>query len=175
MREFGRKHKLVLAAAVLWSAAAGNGCAAVAANTNANRSTGQGGTPRNTAGTSGLVLEQNVTPAVMAPGDTLHVTLTVRNPGDAPLAVRFTSGCLYGFGLWDLAGDGGGAILAPEPPMCTMNAPTVTFAPGESREQSFTWVWDGSHPAPGSYTVRAGLGPRGLREAAGDNMVRLEP
>ncbi|MCB1184772.1 hypothetical protein KDM41_15190, partial [bacterium] len=120
-------------------------------------------------GASGLVLTAEVGPLVLAPGDTLRTVLQVTNPGGDPLAVRFASGCLYGFALRDAAG----AVVAPESPMCTMNAPVITFAAGESVVSGEVWVWDGAQPPPGEYDLTCGLGPRGEREHTTPVRIRL--
>lgn len=124
---------------------------------------------RQVVGRSGLTLGVEVESARLAVGETLVAVLTVANDRDEAHSVRFTSGCLYGFGLWDASGE----LVAPAPPMCTMNAPVVEFAAGEVAEHRFEWKWDGSSVEPGMYLLKAGIGPRGELDSSAGVEVEL--
>jgi len=50
----------------------------------------------------------------------------------------------------------------------------VTYEPGEVVERRFTWTWDGRHPAPGTYQLKAGLGRLGEIAWAPPLEVRLD-
>jgi hypothetical protein len=104
-----------------------------------------------------LVLAVSVEPAVIEWGGTLQIRLTVTNESDAPVVKGFGSGCIYGFALRDSHGN----RVAPPPRICTMNAPTVTCAPGEVVAGEFQWTWDDPNIAPGDYYVEAGFGAMG--------------
>ena len=119
--------------------------------------------------TTGLEFGLAVEPQVVEPGATIAMVLTVINPREVPHAVQFTSGCMYGFGLWNAEGE----LVAPPPPMCTMNAPVVEFGAGEVVERRFEWVWDEGDVAPGTYFLKAGIGPRGEIESSAGVEVRL--
>ncbi|MDH3198857.1 MAG: hypothetical protein OEO21_11530, partial [Candidatus Krumholzibacteria bacterium] len=84
---------------------------------------------------SGLDLDATVEPLVLNRGDTLFVQLTVTNNSIATIVQHFGSGCIYGFGLWDSEGE----LVAPPPPVCTMNAPTVRYKPGGVVVRTFEW------------------------------------
>ncbi len=118
---------------------------------------------------TGLRLEMKVEPRVLEPGESISIELTVLNPGPEPISVSFNSGCLYGFGLWNQDGE----LVAPESPICTMNAPIIRYEPGEVVKRSFRWEWDGRQLAPGVYEFRAGLGRRGQIESAPPVGIRL--
>lgn len=93
----------------------------------------------------------------LSAGEELVVRLTVSNPGPEAISRRFNSGCIYGFALIDDQGE----AVAPPPPICTMNVPTISWAAGEEVVQEFRWRWEAGDPPAGNYRVRAGLGPRG--------------
>ncbi len=105
----------------------------------------------------------------VAAGETLVVNLSVTNEREVAQFVQFTSGCLYGFGIWHEDGE----LVAPPPLMCTMNAPVVEYGPGEIVAREFKWTWDGRSPAPGVYSLKAGLGPRGERDSSAAVEIRL--
>jgi len=126
-----------------------------------------GGPQRSSA--SGLAVDVEVQPSVLARGETLHVRITVKNESDAPVVRHFASGCIYGFALWSEEGE----LVAPPPPICTMNAPTVRYAPGETVNRKFQWVWDDPDIGPGTYLLVAGIGRRGEVESAPAVTVRL--
>src|SRR5262245_46022897 len=70
----------------------------------------------------------------LAPGEPLHFTAVVTNTGDARGVLNFAGGCMTNFVVLDRSG----VIwddLAMSQRVCTENAPTLEFAPGESR----TW------------------------------------
>jgi hypothetical protein len=94
---------------------------------------------------------------VLDRGGTLHIRLTVTNESSAPMVRGFSSGCIYGFAVLDSKGN----RLAPPPRVCTLNAPTVTYAPGEVLTSEFRWTWDDPSIEPGHYFVEAGFGPTG--------------
>jgi hypothetical protein len=119
--------------------------------------------------TTGLEFGLAVEPEVVKPGTTISMVLTVVNPREVPHSVQFSSGCMYGFGLWNAAGE----LVAPPPPMCTMNAPVVEFGAGEVVERRFEWVWDEGDVAPGTYFLKAGIGPRGEFESSAGVEVHL--
>ena len=132
-------------------------------------SSGEMANERPVLGRSGLTLGVEVESARIAVGENLVVVLTVANDRDEPHSVRFTSGCLYGFGLWNAEGE----LVAPPAPMCTMNAPVVEFGAGEIVEKRFEWKWDGSNLAPGTYLLKAGIGPRGELDSSVGVEVQL--
>ena len=101
-----------------------------------------------------LVLDVIAEPALLAQGGTLHIRLTVTNESDIPVWKGFTSGCIYGFTVRDSHGE----RVAPPPRICTANAPTRTYAPGEVVTVEFQWTWDDPNIEPGSYYVEAGFG-----------------
>lgn len=110
---------------------------------------------------SDLKLELWAASTSLSRGDTLSVQLTVTNQHNSPYSKGFSSGCVYGFGLWSASG----VLVAPPPPVCTMNAPIVKFEPWEVRSIEFRWVWSDSLIEPGSYQLYAGFGPRGIYES----------
>ena len=120
--------------------------------------------------TQGLVVEATTGTTVLARGETLHIKLTVTNEGDVDVVKHFASGCIYGFSLVNEQGE----TVAPPPPVCTMNAPTVRYAPGEEVTREFQWVWDDPDIEPGTYRLVAGLGPRGEQESAPSVEIHLE-
>jgi hypothetical protein len=74
----------------------------------------------------------------LAPGEPLHFTAVVTNTGDARGVLHFSSGCGSNF----LVLDRSGVIwddLAMSHRACTQDAPTLEFAPGESRTWGGTW------------------------------------
>ena len=94
----------------------------------------------------------------LAPGQPLQCTLVVSNAGDARGALGFSSGCQINF----LVRDESGVVwddMAMALRICTQDAPTVEFAPGQSR----TWgcTWDQGTPtgpaAPGDYHIEVTL------------------
>jgi hypothetical protein len=117
-----------------------------------------------------LTLDVEAKPLTIGWGDSLHIRLTVSNTSNTTVVKHFGSGCIYGFSLWDSEGE----HVAPPPRICTMNAPTVKYAPGESVQIDFQWVWDDMDIKPGTYFLLAGLGPRGENESAPPIEVRLE-
>jgi len=56
--------------------------------------------------------------------------------------------------------------------MCTMNAPTVTYGPGEVVVTDFEWTWDDPNIALGDYYVEAGFGEGGEGGAVVDIRLR---
>lgn len=96
---------------------------------------------------------------VLAPGDTITVTVTITNTLDEPVGVSFSSGCTSGWSLWwgmaRVDGSAGG---------CTMAPVSRVFGPGRLPSRSFTWTWDPTRIEPGSYTLIAGLGADGRLE-----------
>lgn len=119
---------------------------------------------------SGLVLDAVAEPLLLKRGETLHITATVTNETNAPVVKGFASGCIYGFALRNI----GGELVAPPPPICTQNAPTVRYAPGEVVTLEFRWAWDDPDIEPGVYFVVAGFGERGEGELAPPVEVRLQ-
>ncbi len=119
---------------------------------------------------SALVLDVEARPSVLGRGDTLYIRLTVTNESDAPAVKHFASGCILGFSLWNLQGE----LVAPPPPICTLNAPTVKYAPGEVVIAEWQWVWDDPNIEPGTYLLVAGFGPRGEHESAPSIEIRLQ-
>jgi hypothetical protein len=105
---------------------------------------------------SELVLDVTVEPAVIEPGGTLHIRLTVTNPRDAAVWTGFADGCVYGFTVRN----GSGEIVAPPPRFCPQKPEEVTFAPREVVVLEFPWTWDDSKIEPGTYSVFAGFGVR---------------
>ena len=100
----------------------------------------------------------NLASSSLAPGEPLHFTVAVTNTGDAGGVLHFSSGCGTNF----LVLDRGGVIwddLAMSLRVCTANAPTLEFAPGESR----TWggTWDQQTPtgptAAGDYRIQVSV------------------
>ena len=118
---------------------------------------------------AGLVLDVVVEPLLLERGETLYIRLTVTNKSDAPVWRGFSSGCIYGFAIWH-----SGELISPPPPICTLNAPTVTYAPGEVITGEFQWTWDDPDIKPGVYHVVAGFGPRGEGPSAPAVEVRLQ-
>lgn len=118
----------------------------------------------------GLDLAMTAEPTVIPFEGTIHITLTVTNDTDEPITHGFSSGCVYGFGLYD----GNDRLVAPPPPICTMNAPVITYEPGEVVMGNFEWTWDDPGLKPGTYTLRAGFGPRGEFESAAPITIHLE-
>jgi hypothetical protein len=116
----------------------------------------------------GLVLAVTVEPLVLERGGTLHVRLTVTNESDVAVVKGFASGCIYGFAVRDRNGD----RVGPPPRFCTMDAPTVTYGPGEVAISEFQWTWDDSNIAPGDYYVEAGFGESGEGGAAVEIRLR---
>jgi hypothetical protein len=106
---------------------------------------------------SELVLDVTAEPAVLEPGDTLHIRLAVKNPRDAPVWTGFADGCIFGFTVRN----GLGEVVAPPPRVCTQRPEVVKFAPKEVIVAEFRWRWDGSKLAPGTYSVFAGFGVTG--------------
>ena len=74
----------------------------------------------------------------LAPGEPLHFTAVVTNTGDARGALLFADGCMMNFLVLDRSG-----VIWDEVAMShrvwTQNAPTLEFAPGESRTWGGTW------------------------------------
>lgn len=105
----------------------------------------------------GLVLDVTAEPLVLERGGTLQIRLTVTNESDVPIVRGFTSGCIYGFAVLDSEGN----RLAPPPRICTLDAPTVTYAPGEVVTREFRWTWDDPNIEPGDYYLEAGFGRMG--------------
>lgn len=116
----------------------------------------------------GLTLAVTADPLTLERGGTLHIRLTVTNESKAPLTKGFGSGCIYGFTVRDSDGN----RVAPPPRFCTMNAPTVTYGPGEVVIAEFQWTWDDSNIAPGDYYVEAGFGEAGEGGPAVDIRLR---
>ena len=104
-----------------------------------------------------LELSVEAEPLTISWSESVRIRLTVKNPSDAPVVKGFSSGCIYGFSL--LSADG--EVVAPPPRTCTMNAPTVTYAPNSLEELEFQWTWDDKDIKPGTYRLVAGFGPRG--------------
>lgn len=121
--------------------------------------------------TQGLVVEATTESTVLARGETLHIHLTVTNEGDVDVVEEFSNGCKYGFSLWNEQGE----LVAPPEPVCTMDAPTVAYAPGEVVTSDFQWVWDDPDITPGTYRLVAGLGRRGQQKSAPPVEIHLEP
>lgn len=115
-------------------------------------------------------LEVTAESMVLRRGETLHIRLTVTNESDAPAVKHFANGCIYGFSLWTRQGE----LVAPPPPVCTLNAPTVRYAPGEVVIREFQWVWDDPNIEPGTYLLVAGFGPRGEHEPSPSVEIRLQ-
>ena len=91
----------------------------------------------------------------IAPGEPLRFTAVVTNTGDAKGVLHFSSGCGSNF----LVLDGSGVIwddLAMSKRVCTQDAPTLEFAPGESRTWDGTWSQQTpAGPAPaGDYHIQ---------------------
>ena len=90
----------------------------------------------------------------VAPGEPLRFTQVISNTGDEPGVLLFSSGCGTDF----LVRNESGVVwsdLTMSGRVCTANAPTVEYAPGQSR--SWTGTWDqrtatGS-AAPGAYRI----------------------
>ena len=123
--------------------------------------------PRSTV--SGINLDVEAEPLVLASGETLHIQLTVTNTSEAPIVRHFASGCIYGFALLDV----GGERMAPPPRICTLNAPTVKYMPGEVVTLEFSWVWQDAEIEPGTYRLVVGLGLYGELESAPAVTVQL--
>ena len=114
-------------------------------------------TPRDNA----LKLDLEVEPLIIEYGGTLFIELTITNNTPETIARVFGSGCIYGFSILTPAG----TRVGPEPRICTMNAPTIRYKPGEVVVRKFEWRWDDSHISPGKYLLRAGLGEYGMDES----------
>lgn len=64
---------------------------------------------------------------------------------DEVQSLRFGDGCKYGFTLRDE----NGSIIAPPPPICTMDTPVVDYQPRQSVTIKRSWVWDDASIEPG--------------------------
>ena len=115
-----------------------------------------------------LIVDVSAEPLLLERGGTLHIRLTVTNERDTPVVKGFASGCIYGFAVRNSRGD----RVAPPPPICTANAPVVTWAPGEVVTAEFTWTWDDPNIEPGYYSVEAGFGPLGEGGSAVEVQLR---
>lgn len=93
--------------------------------------------------------------AVVTPGDSITVTLTLTNPTAGAIQVSGTSPCFLTFSVQPA----GGAEVAADPRPCPAVITSATLQPGESRQASIRWgLTAGGTPLPlGQYTVRAGL------------------
>jgi hypothetical protein len=119
---------------------------------------------------SGFLIEVTAEPSLLKRGETLHIRVSVTNESDGPIVKCFASGCIYGFALWNQRGE----LVAPPPPICTLNAPTVRYLPDEVVTREFRWVWDDPSIRPGTYLLIAGFGRRGQNESAPPVKIRLE-
>ena len=119
---------------------------------------------------SGLTLDVEAEPLVLGREETLHIRLTVTNTGEAPVVRHFETGCIYGFALLDAEGE----RVAPPPRICTLNAPTVKYMPGEVVTREFSWVWDDAEIEVGTYRLIVGLGRYGEVEFAPEAAVELQ-
>ena len=108
----------------------------------------------NAAMIDGLLVQVAVHPRVLERGETLQIRLMVTNPGNTVTRKAFSSGCIYGYSVTD----DGGVRLAPAPPVCTANAPVVTYAPREVVTREFEWVYEDPSIPAGRYEVSAGFG-----------------
>jgi hypothetical protein len=126
----------------------------------------------NTARFSDQEIHLNVSahPLPLERGDTLYVIITAENTNNRTVVKHFANGCIYGFSLWSNEGE----VVAPPPRVCTMDAPTIRYAPGEVVEVEYYWVWDDPGIEPGAYLLVGGFGPRGEYESAPPVEVRLE-
>ena len=118
---------------------------------------------------SALRIEATAAPTSLKRGETMEIELVITNTGDEPASRQFTSGCIYGFGLRNADGE----IVAPPPPICTLNLPVVEYQPGEVVKHTFQWAWEDQDLEPGTYARVAGLGARGEMEEAPPIPVEL--
>jgi len=125
--------------------------------------------PRHAPATE-LTLDVEVEPLTITWGNSLRIVLTVANKNNKTVTKHFSSGCIYGYSLRTRNGE----VVAPPPPICTMNAPTVTYQPGELVTKVFLWVWDDPSIEPGTYILFAGFGPRGDGKSSPSVEVRLK-
>jgi hypothetical protein len=109
----------------------------------------------------GLRIIVEVTPLIIHRNETAEIRITVVNTRMDPLQRMFTSGCIYGFSIFSMSGVRVGGRRGG----CTMNTPTISYAPGKADQRSFTWTWNNPGIPPGRYRVSAGLGRKGLRES----------
>jgi len=70
----------------------------------------------------------------------------VTNRSTSPATLNFTSGCTIVFRVRDRDGH----VVAPGAFVCTADAPTLVFAPGETRVARFTWQGDTHDPMTGA-------------------------
>jgi hypothetical protein len=112
-------------------------------------------------GLDALKLDLEVEPLILEYGETLFIKLTITNNTSEIITGHFTSGCIYGFSILTPEG----IRVAPELRVCTMNAPTVKFEPGEVVVRQLEWRSSGSSISRGKYLVRAGFGESGMIES----------
>jgi hypothetical protein len=76
-------------------------------------------------------------PVTFSPGEAVTVTVEVENLTESRIMVPMTSSSCQ-FAAVIRYGDGDCVILDPR--ICTCDAPTVSFDPGECRTESWTWT-----------------------------------
>jgi len=104
-------------------------------------------------------------------GEPMQIEVGFKNPTRRPIRVHFTSGCRAFYAVRD----GNDAVVAPKAFLCTTEARTVVFAPGETGSQTFTWdgtVSPGEDLAPGDYRVAGGL-TEGIGQPAAPVTIQL--
>ncbi len=119
---------------------------------------------------SELRMELRAEPLILSFGDTLSIVLAVSNDSNQPFSKGFSSGCVYGYGLWNTES----VLVAPPVRICTMNAPIIRYKPGEARTIKFNWIWNNPNVGSGKYDLYCGFGPRGEYESAPPVTVRLK-
>lgn len=136
--------------------------------------------PSVTGGTAALELSLSVARGEYAPGETVEVTMTLRNRGPAPFEGRSFNLSQFDFAIFDEAGrqlgtwSAGKAFPAPPPR-------PIRLAPGQSLSQTLWWNLTVADPkggrltlTPGCYSLEGFLAGRPVLRSGGERF-RMPP
>lgn len=104
-------------------------------------------------GLSQIATEVSIDLPAFRPGETAKIQVKVTNGGSRATTLCFTSGCMLAFQVQDADG----RVVAPGGFACTLDAPTVTLAPGQVWTWDFAWKGEGYDPYSGFYPLPAGV------------------
>jgi len=88
-----------------------------------------------------------VAPQVFEAGNVIEIDVTLKNMGDAPATLDFSSGCQLGMSISNASGGDVGPAMA-----CTANLTRLHLEPGESKTTPFSWNGTQYDPATHTYT-----------------------
>ena len=106
-----------------------------------------------------VTVEVTAAPLTVAAGDTVHITVAVRNPTDRTLTLSFDTDCQM---LYRIVTSNGFPVAPANPWICTQGQTTMVLGPNTTGSVQYDWE---ASVLAGSYRLFGYLGANQAREA----------